>query len=435
METIVQVAQLVLALSILVGVHEGGHMVAAKAFGMKVEKFFIGFPPKLFSFKKGETEYGLGAVPLGGFVKISGMIDESLDKKQMSGEPQPWEFRSKPAWQRLIVMLGGIIVNVVTGVIAFVILTYNVGETYYSSDYAKNYGFVAGELAKEVGFRTGDKVMKVNGEDFERITAVWDPATLLASNAYWTVDRNGETIDIQIPDDFLNNLEADDFQEKFLTLRYPFMVTGLPKKSTLPLQEQDRIVRINGAEIIYYDQFKSIIASLADQRANFVIERDGEQLTYDLPVKADSTLGIFAGAILESSRDEYTFSEAIVRGTSKAFGMVVLNAKALGKMFSGDVSARSISGPIGIVNMFPKTWDWNRFWYSTGFISMILAFMNLLPIPALDGGHVVFLLFEMISGKVPSDKFLENAQKVGMFILLGLMVFVFGNDILKLFGL
>ena len=180
METIVQVAQLVLALSILVGVHEGGHMVAAKAFGMKVEKFFIGFPPKLFSFKKGETEYGLGAVPLGGFVKISGMIDESLDKEQMAGEPQPWEFRSKPAWQRLIVMLGGIMVNVVTGVIAFVILTYNVGETYYSSDYAKNYGFVAGELAREVGFRTGDKVTKVNGEDFERVTAVWDATTLLA---------------------------------------------------------------------------------------------------------------------------------------------------------------------------------------------------------------------------------------------------------------
>jgi len=434
METIVQVAQLLLALSILVGVHEGGHMIAAKAFGMKVEKFFIGFPPRIFSFTRGDTEYGLGAIPLGGFVKISGMIDESLDKEQMSAEPQPWEFRSKPAWQRLIVMLGGIIVNVITGVIAFIILTYNIGETYYSSDYAKEYGFVAGELAQEVGFQTGDKVIRVNGEDFDRVTEIWGGQTLLTSDAFWTIDRNGNTMDIQVPDGFLNNLEDDEFQSKFLTLRYPFMITALPDDTTLPLQERDRILKINDTEIEFYDEFQALTASLAGQQANFVIERDGSTLNFDLPIGADSTLGIFAGGILESSKDEYTFSEAVVRGTNKAFGMVVLNAKALGRMFSGDVSPRSLSGPIGIVNMFPKKWDWNEFWYSTGFISMILAFMNLLPIPALDGGHVVFLLFEMISGKAPSDKFLENAQKVGMIILLLLMVFVFGNDILKLFN-
>lgn len=435
METIVQVAQLLLALSILVGVHEGGHMIAAKAFGMKVEKFFIGFPPRLFSFKRGETEYGLGAIPLGGFVKISGMIDESLDKEQMAAEPQPWEFRSKPAWQRLIVMLGGIIVNVVTGIIAFIILTYNLGETYYSSQYAKENGFVAGELAQEVGFKTGDKVIRVNGQDFEKVVEIWGGETLLTSDAFWTVERDGELIDIPVPEGFLNNLEDDNFQRNFLTLREPFYIYEMAEDSQAPLQANDVIKSLDSIPIHYYDEFSAAIGSFAGKTVPMTIERDGAQLTVDVPIRADSTVGFRPGSYIEESKNEYTFSEAVVRGTSRAFGMVVLNAKALGKMFSGGVSARSLSGPIGIVKMFPKTWDWNQFWYSTGFISMILAFMNLLPIPALDGGHVVFLLFEMISGKAPSDKFLENAQKVGMVILLALMVFVFGNDILKLFGM
>ena len=435
METIVQVAQLLLALSILVGVHEGGHMVAAKAFGMKVEKFFIGFPPTLFSFKRGETEYGLGAIPLGGFVKISGMIDESLDKEQMAAEPQPWEFRSKPAWQRLIVMLGGIIVNVITGVIAFVILTYNVGETYYSSDYAKEYGFIAGPLAQEVGFQTGDKVMKVNGEDFERVTSIWSGETLLASDAYWTVDRNGNTIDIPVPEGFLNNLEDDNFQLNFLQLRQPFSVGEVAEDKDIPLIANDVIVAVDSIPVTYYDEYRALKNARAGQTVAMQVLRDGQRLSLQVPIGADSIVGFRPDTPLEESKNEYTFSEALVRGTNKAFGMVVLNAKALGKMFSGDVNVRSLSGPIGIMKMYPKKWDWNQFWYSTGFISMILAFMNLLPIPALDGGHVVFLLFEMISGKAPSDKFLENAQKVGMIILLGLMVFVFGNDILKLFGL
>ena len=435
METIVQVAQLLLALSILVGLHEGGHMIAAKAFGMKVEKFFIGFPPTLFSFKKGETEYGLGAIPLGGFVKISGMIDESLDKEQMNAEPQPWEFRSKPAWQRLIVMLGGIIVNVITGVIAFIILTYNVGETFYPSQYAKEYGFIPGELGKEVGFELGDKVIAVNGGDFERVTSIWSGATLLTPDAYWTVDRNGQTLDIPVPDGFLNNLEDEKFQLNFLQLRYPFTVGEISPDKDIPLLAQDVIVSIDSIPVNFYDEYELVKNARAGQTVAMEVLRQGERLMLSVPIGADSIVGFRPDTPIEESKNEYTFSEAVVRGTNKAFGMVVLNAKAMGKMFSGDVNPRSLSGPIGIMKMYPKKWDWNQFWYSTGFISMILAFMNLLPIPALDGGHVVFLLFEMISGRAPTDKFLENAQKVGMIILLGLMVFVFGNDILKLFGL
>ncbi len=435
METIVQVAQLLLALSILVGIHEGGHMLTAKMFGMKVEKFFIGFPPTLFSFKKGETEYGLGAIPLGGFVKISGMIDESLDKEQMSKEPQPWEFRSKPAWQRLIVMLGGIIVNVIAGVIAFIILTYNLGETYLPADYTQEQGIVAGEIAQEIGFQTGDKILKVNGEDYDRVSDIWSGETLLNSDAFWTVERNGEVFDIQVPDGFINELNDEEFELKFIFPRYEFAITALPEESNINLLEGDMIKKINETSVKFYDEFQEVIGVYAGSEVTLTIEREGELFEDQYIVNGDSTIGFFAGSLLEPARDSYTFGEAVTRGTEKAFGAVILNAKALGKMFGGGVNPRSLSGPIGIVNMFPKTWDWNAFWYTTGFISMILAFMNLLPIPALDGGHVVFLLYEMISGSAPSDAFLEGAQKVGMVILLGLMVFVFGNDILKLFGI
>ncbi len=435
METIVQIAQLLLALSILVGIHEAGHMLAARFFGMKVEKFFIGFPPKVFSFKKGDTEYGLGAIPLGGFVKISGMIDESMDKEQMKQEPQPWEFRSKPAWQRLIVMLGGIIVNVIAGIIAFVILTYNQGEAYIPAKFTKEYGVIAGEIAQEVGFQTGDKVIKVNGADYDRFGDIASGETLLTTDGYWTVDRNGQQLDIPIPKGFLNNLSDEEFHEKFLEPRQPSIVGGLQEGFNIPLQEGDKILQANGVEVKYFDQLRSEMANYAGQNVAFLIERNGQEMTVNLDVNQDNQIGIALAPAYEIS--EYTLAEAIPRGTSKAFGAVILNAKAMGKMFkfNGEMSARNMSGPIGIVNMFPKTWDWNAFWGITGFISMVLAFMNLLPIPALDGGHVMFLLFEMVSGKAPSDQFLENAQKVGMVILLLLMVFVFGNDILKLFGI
>lgn len=435
METIVQIAQLLLALSILVGIHEGGHMVTAKMFGMKVEKFFIGFPPTIFSFKRGETEYGLGAIPLGGFVKISGMIDESMDKEQMAKPPQPWEFRSKPAWQRLIVMLGGVIVNVIAGVAAMIILTYNQGDTFMPSKYSKEYGIIPGEIGMEVGFELGDKIVKVNGADYRKVGQIFGGETLLTDNAYWTVDRNGTLIEIQVPRGFIDKMNDDEFQYKFFSLRRPFVVASTSEDFDLPLLPEDKITTVNGVQIEYYDEFQAAVASNAGSTIPFLIERGEERLDFNIKVQQDSTIGFYAANLLQSDSDQYTFAEAIPVGTKKAFGLVVLNARAMGRMFTGDISPRSLSGPIGIVNMFPKTWDWNAFWFTTGFISMILAFMNLLPIPALDGGHVMFLLFEMISGKTPSDKFLEGAQKVGMLILLTLMVFVFGNDILKLFGI
>lgn len=444
METLVQVAQLLLALSILVGIHEGGHMLTAKMFGMKVEKFFIGFPPTLFSFQKGETEYGLGAIPLGGFVKISGMIDESMDKEQMAKPPQPWEFRSKPAWQRLIVMLGGIIVNVIAGVIAMIILTYNTGDEYLSSELVKENGIQAFTYGENFGFKTGDKVLNINGEDFERVSDLTSPDLFLDAEAYITVLRNGEELKIDMPSDALDILSKDKaFRANFIYPRMPFVVAYPPdpeyqansNAKKAGILQGDKIVKIGEQSINYWDEMKPALSAHVGEVTEVVVEREGELIDFEIPVNKDTTIGIALASLLETSVNEYTFGEAVTKGTADAFGLVIVNARALGKMFSGDLSARSLSGPIGIVELFPTAWDWNRFWYTTAFISMILAFMNLLPIPALDGGHVMFLLYEMISGNAPSDQFLEGAQKVGMVILLGLMVFVFGNDILKLFGI
>lgn len=437
METLIMVGQLLLGLSILVGLHELGHLLTAKMFGMRVEKFSIGFPPKIAGFQWGETEYSIGAIPLGGFVKISGMVDESMDTEQMSSEPQPWEFRSKPAWQRLIVMLGGIIVNVITGIIIFVILVYNNGETYYSRDQVLQNGIVAYEYGEAIGFKTGDKVLDINGETYQGINDLTSGSALLSENGYYTVDRNGEQIKIEIPRGFINTFDSEEAFSKFVAIRFPFEVGIVDEGSgaeSAGIEPGDKILAVNNQPIAYFDEMQAALVPLKNQEASIVRQRDAQIDTLSIPVTDEARIGIAINPLLEPTRREFGFGEAISKGTSRAFGVVIINAKALGKMFTGEVSAKNVSGPIGMAKIYGASWDWVKFWSITGLISMILAFMNLLPIPALDGGHVVFLLYEMVSGRAPSDKFLENAQKVGMVILLALMVFAIGNDILKLFS-
>lgn len=436
METLIMVAQLILGLSILVGLHELGHLLTAKMFGMRVEKFSIGFPPKIIGFKWGETEYSIGAVPLGGFVKISGMVDESMDTEQLSSEPQPWEFRSKPAWQRLIVMLGGIIVNVITGVLIFVVLVYQRGETYFSKDQVVENGIVAYDIAKGIGFQTGDKVLDINGQPYVSLSDLSSGEALLSSGGFYTVERNGETIQIEIPRGFINSFSNEESMGNFLSIRFPFTVGEVSKDGAaakVGLQAGDKIVAVNGQPIQYFDELQGALAATKGKEATILIEREGEKLEKMTPVSDEGTIGIQANSLLEPVVRKYSIVESISKGTAKAFGVVIVNAKALGKMFTGEVSTKNVSGPIGMAKIYGSKWDWVKFWSITGLISMILAFMNLLPIPALDGGHVMFLLYEMVSGQAPSDKFLENAQKVGMVLLLALMVFAIGNDILKLF--
>ncbi|MDP2041739.1 MAG: RIP metalloprotease RseP [Algoriphagus sp.] len=437
METLIMVGQLLLGLSILVGLHELGHLLTAKMFGMRVEKFSIGFPPKIAGFQWGETEYSIGAIPLGGFVKISGMVDESMDTEQMSSEPQPWEFRSKPAWQRLIVMLGGIIVNVVTGIIIFVVLVYQNGETFYSRDQVIQNGIVAYEYGEAIGFKTGDKVLDINGEPYQGINDLTSGSALLSENGFYTVDRNGEQIKIDIPRGFINTFNSEESFSKFVQIRFPFEVGAVDKGSgaeSAGIKPGDKILAVNNQPIEYFDEMQSALQPLVGKTAQVVRKNETGIDTLAIAVTDEARIGIAVQTLIEPTRRQYGFGEAISKGTSRAFGVVIVNARALGKMFTGEVSAKNVSGPVGMAKIYGSTWDWVKFWSITGLISMILAFMNLLPIPALDGGHVVFLLYEMVSGRTPSDKFLENAQKVGMVILLALMVFAIGNDILKLFS-
>lgn len=436
MDTLIMVAQLILGLSILVGLHELGHLLTAKMFGMRVEKFSIGFPPKIIGFKWGETEYSIGAIPLGGFVKISGMVDESMDTEQLSSEPQPWEFRSKPAWQRLIVMLGGIIVNVITGVLIFVVLVYQRGETYYSRDQVIQNGIVALEIGKQIGFQDGDKILDINGLPYESINELSGGEALLSSGGFYTVDRGGEIIKIEIPRGFINSFNSEQAMSSFINIRVPFDVKEVTPNSTaekIGLKAGDKIVGVNGSQIAYFNDLQSSLSGLKGKEATLLVERNGETLEKSAQISEEGTIGIAVNPLLEPVVKKYGVAESITKGTQRAFGVVIVNAKALGKMFTGEVSAKNVSGPIGMAKIYGNNWDWVKFWSITGLISMILAFMNLLPIPALDGGHVMFLLYEMVSGQAPSDKFLENAQKVGMVLLLALMVFAIGNDILKLF--
>lgn len=442
MEGLIMAAQLILGLSILVGLHELGHLLAAKAFGMRVEKYSIGFPPKIFSFKKGETEYSLGAIPLGGFVKITGMIDESLDTKSLSAEPKPWEFRSKPAWQRLIVMLGGIIANVITGIIIFIFLAKINGDTYLSKEQLNENGIVASELAQEIGLKTGDKIVKVNGQDYNRFTDLLDPNVILGSNSFYTVLRDGQELNVSIPSNLLDKLSDDQgpFLQPFHTFKIGQVAEGSPAYEA-GILAGDRIEAINGEEVKYYHEAVDIIQSSSNKELSFRIRRPSdevEQIFEELQVTArissEGKLGFIPTWTTDLQYDSYSWGEAASIGTYDAFNFVWINIKAFGKIFSGEVSARkSLSGPIGIAQIFGGSWDWLHFWRITALLSMILAFMNFLPIPALDGGHVAFLLYELVSGRKPSDKFLENSQKVGMVILLSIMVFAFYNDIARFF--
>ncbi|MCH7400683.1 RIP metalloprotease RseP [Belliella kenyensis] len=436
MDTLIMVGQLLLGLSILVGLHELGHLLTAKMFGMRVEKFSIGFPPKIIGFQWGETEYSIGAIPLGGFVKISGMVDESMDTEQLASEPQPWEFRAKPAWQRLIVMLGGIIVNVITGILIFVVLVYQKGETYYSQEQVIEHGIVAYDIGKQIGFQDGDKVLDINGQPYRSLGDLSSGEALLSTDGYYTVERDGEIIRIDIPRGFINSFSNEESLSKFINIRMPFEIVDVSKggeAAAAGIEKGDKIIAINENEIFYFNELQRNLANNAGSTASVRILRNNTEIEKTLAVNEEGLIGIQIAPLLDPVTNRYGFSESIVKGTERAFGVVIINAKALGRMFTGEVSTKNVSGPIGMAKIYGNQWDWTKFWSITGLISMILAFMNLLPIPALDGGHVVFLLYEMISGKTPSEKFLENAQKVGMVMLLALMVFAIGNDILKLF--
>ena len=440
MGVLIMVGQVILGLSILIVLHELGHFLAARAFGIKVEKFYLFFDAwgvKLFKFNYKGCEYGIGWLPLGGYVKIAGMIDESMDTEQLKGEPQPWEFRSKPAWQRLIVMLGGIIVNIVVGVLVFWMLTFKMGNTDVKMDQMVN-GIVPGSIGESIGLKAGDKVIAIDGHRVENYSELLGSKVLMGGVAL-TVERDGATTEIKVPADLLNTL-ADKKGEKFIEPR--FKTTSIAQvapgsvASKMGFTKGDSIVALNDTPVPFFDQFRTLVKANINKPVVIKVIRAGAEVSLKGNVPADAMLGISVNHdnSIKSFTTNYTLMEAFPIGAKKAFTVITDNAKGFGKIFKGEVRAdKALSGPIGIATLFGTEVDWIRFWSLVGMLSMALAFMNLLPIPALDGGHVVFLLIEMIQGKPLSEKFLEKAQMVGFFILLGLMVFIFGNDIFKLF--
>jgi len=430
---LVMAGQLILALSILVALHELGHLLTAKWFKMRVDQYSIGFPPKIWGFKKGETEYMIGAIPLGGYVKIAGMVDESLDTATLNEPPKPWEFRSKPAWQRLIVMLGGIFVNVLTGITIFILLTYIYGKIIEPA--SKIDGIVAHKYAEDIGLKTGDRLIKINGKEINNFNEEIKDA-LLGSNSVFTIERDGKQQNINIPNNLIEKLSDKKSAGQFIEPFYVFSVgeieAGSPAEKA-GLKEKDKIIQVDETPIKYFHQMTQALALRKGKETKITVIREGQQKILDAKVDSAGHLGFHA--FLENKEHvTYSFGESVKIGTVDAFKIVFDQIKGFGKMFKGEINPlKSLSGPIGIAKMFGRVWDWLRFWQLTGFLSMVLAFMNLLPIPALDGGHVIFLVYEIVSGRKPSDKFLEIAQKVGMIFLLALMVFVIFSDIIKSF--
>ncbi len=426
--------QLIVGLTILVGLHEMGHFVAAKYFGMRVERFSIGFPPRLFGRKIGDTDYQIGAIPLGGYVKISGMVDESLDTEALKQEPQPWEYRAKPAWQRLIVMLGGVTVNIITGIVIFTLLTWHYGESYLPAAAAR-FGVVTNEVGREMGFRDGDKVLAVNGKKLQDFNDIYEPDALLARNATYTVERDGAPVTVAVPANILDRLNKPD-AALFVMPAQPFevgrVVAGRPAAKA-GLLAGDRIRGVDEVPIAFFHQLQAALKTRKGQPATLTVARGAEVLKLPVQIGDDGLLGFEVKPLLPFATRQYSLAQAIPVGTAQAFGVITSNIKAFSKIFRGEASASgSLSGPIGIAQVFGGQFDPASFWRIVGMLSMVLAFMNLLPIPALDGGHAVFLIYEVVVRRRPSEVFLENAQKVGMVLLLGLMVFAFGNDLYKL---
>lgn len=443
MEILIKALQLILSLSVLVIIHEFGHFAAAKIFKTKVEKFYLFFNPwfSLFKFKYGETEYGIGWLPLGGYVKIAGMIDESMDKEQLEKPAEPWEFRSKPAWQRLIIMLGGVFMNVILAITIYIVMMASYGEEYLPNSAVK-YGIQVDSIGQVLGLQNGDKILNLDGhevDDFMKIPAY----LILEEVSNIQIDRNGQIIDIPVSASFIGDVIAGG-KPGFILPRMPIRIAGFAKDSKAKIagiEKGDWIQGINGKEVKFFDQFPIFRDSIKANAGNEVlvqVQRDNRVIDFKVDVPEKAMIGISTAGDLNldfnlKSRD-YSILEAIPAGFNKAISTIDNYLKQLKILFNPEMKAyKSVGGFGTIANIFPATWDWIKFWSLTAFLSIMLAVLNILPIPALDGGHVMFLLYEIITRRAPSDKFLEYAQMVGMFLLLGLLVFANGNDIYKFF--
>lgn len=434
---LIKAGQLVLSLSILVVFHELGHFIPAKLFKTKVEKFYLFFDPwfSLFKIKKGETEYGIGWVPLGGYVKIAGMIDESMDKKQLEQEPQPWEFRSKPAWQRLIIMIGGVTVNVILAAVISAFVMFKWGEKTLPVEHINTHGGIAVDsLGYKMGFRNGDKLISYGANtpitDFLKI-----PITLLEDQpSYILVERNGQSTEVPISKSAIKTMLKQKNKSAIITPRIPFKVDTVlagKKAEELGLMKGDQMIALNGKSTYYFDEFVGVMSQQEagdSMQLAYLRGMDTATVTFVLP--EDKKIGIGPQAPESGMVSvHYSFLKSIPAGIAKTHSGITSYLKQLRLIFDPEMEANNqVGGPIAIANIFAPEWDWERFWNITAMISIMLAVMNLLPIPALDGGHVLFLIYEIITGRKPHDKVLEYAQMAGMAIIFALMIFAFYND-------
>lgn len=437
MDVVVIVLQLLLSLSILVVTHEAGHFAFAKLFGIRVEKFYLFFNPwfSLFKFKHGETEYGIGWVPLGGYVKIAGMVDESMDTEQLRKPVQEWEFRAKPAWQRLLVMVGGVLVNLITAPVIFWLLAYTYGDTYLPLSEAR-YGFEFSDAMKSAGFEDGDMVTGVNGKAAETYKDVANPI-IFEDTCVVNIVRHGQPMSIRLPHEFFRQILKGDDNQALFAFRTPVVVDsvlpGTPAE-TCGLTKGDSIVMMGGVENPSFSQFTSRLDSLKGQTSQLVAVRaDGGRDTLTVTVGGDGRLGFLLcnpTRWFKTQTRHYGLLEAIPAGVSKGKDLLVNYCKQLPMLFTRE-GATKVGGFGTIAKMFPDRWNWQAFWFNTAFLAIILAVMNILPIPALDGGHVLFLLIEVVTGRKVSDKVMEVAQTVGMILLLALVLYANGADVVR----
>lgn len=439
-DILIKAAQLLLSLSILVILHEFGHFLPAKLFGVKVEKFYLFFDPwfSLFKTKKGDTEYGVGWLPLGGYVKLSGMIDESMDKEQMKEPAKDYEFRAKPAWQRLIVMLGGVTVNVILGIFIYSMIMMTWGKTYLSAEDAK-YGVHVSETAKQAGFKDGDRVIEIDGKPLPKdytYATITQELLLNEEINEVTVENNGQTRTVRVPHEFAQKMLASG-EKSLFTERIPFIAdTVLPNSpaQSAGIQKGDKFMAVNGKDAEYFIDFAKTVQDMKGEEVEITVKRNGEPVTLSAMVGEDGKVGVGNKPItnfFELTQKDYSFFEAFPAGYNLALDKMGGYIDQFSLIFSKEgVSQLGGFGTIG--NLFPSAWDWRTFWNLTAFLSLILAIMNILPIPALDGGHVMFLLYEIVSGRKPGEKFMEYAQLAGMLLLLTLLLWANGNDVLRM---
>ena len=437
MDVILKIIQVILSLSLLVLVHEFGHYITARIFRIRVEKFYLFFPPAIFKFKpKGsDTEFGIGCIPLGGFCKISGMIDESMDTEAMKKPPQPWELRSRPAWQRLIVMAGGVIMNVILAIVLYIAILFTWGEQYIRTSDAV-YGIEVSPLAREIGFCDGDRILAFDGKPAPDNFSEIQVDMLREQISRVTVLRGDDTVDIAIDSEYMPAMLNTP---GMFGIRLPILVGGLPDSSInagADLLTGDKFLSAAGRPVTYYQDLQAVLTDNAGKTVDLRLLRGNDTVCVPVKVGADGKMGVLLQRDISGiniTRREYSLLEAIPAGFLLTFTNIGHYIKELGLIFSPQTEAyKSVGSFITIGSIFPSSWDWQVFWNITALLSIMLAVMNLLPIPALDGGHILFLIYEMITGRKPSDRFMEVAQMIGMFLLLMIMVLAFGNDIMRL---